>query len=138
MNRVWRVLGARSEETVVQAPEDLAAFLVKAAATVVRFDLTLGPDEAGFRRLAIDNMVDGIPLSDPWAGLQARLLAEEDPVSALSQAFAEQAISYCEAAARATVELAEQAVEHLRAAGGEEAVLAFLDDLQRQEGEPAA
>jgi hypothetical protein len=123
---------------VVQAPEDLAAFFVKAAATVVRFNLTLGPDEASFRRLAIDDLVDGIPLSDPWGGLHARLLAGEDPAGALSQAFAEQAIGYCEAAARATVELVEQAVGHLRAAGGDEAVQAFLDDLQRQEGAPAA
>lgn len=132
------MLGAWSGETGGRAAEDLAAFFVKAAATVVRFNLTMGPDEASFRRLAIDDMVDGIPLSDPWGGLHARLLAGEDPAGALSQAFAEQAISYSEAAARATVELVEQAIRHLRAAGGDEAVSAFLDDLQRQEGEPAA
>lgn len=75
------------------------------------------------------------PLSDPWDG---HLLAGEDPAGALSKAFAEQAISYSEAAARATVELVEHAIRHLRAAGGDQAALAFLDDLQRQEGAPAA
>ena len=120
------------------SPEELSAFWVKAAASVVRLNLALGPDEDSFRRLAIDDMVDGIPLSDPWNGLHGRLLAGDDPVGALSQAFADQAIAYSEAAARATIDVVEQAVRHLRAAGGDEAVAAFLDDLHCSEGEPAA
>ena len=119
-------------------PEDLAVFWVKAAASVVRLNLALGPDEDSFRCLAIDDMVDGIPLADPWNGLHGRLLAGEDPVGALSQAFADQAIAYSEAAARATIDVVEQAVRHLRAVGGDQAVAAFLDSLQRQAGEPAA
>lgn len=123
---------------MVGSPEDLAAFWVKAAASVVRLNLALGPDEDNFRRLAIDDMVDGIPLTDPWDGLHGRLLAGEDPAGALSKAFADQAIAYSEAAARATIDVVEQAVRHLQAVGGDRAVAAFLDSLQRQAGEPAA
>ncbi len=117
--------------------DDLVAFLMKAAATVVRIDRCFGPDEEVFRQLVIGDMVDGIPLVDPWAGLQGRLGCGEDAVVAVSHAFAEQAAAYSEAAARATVAIVEQAVGHLHALGGDKAVVVFLDGLQRQEGDPA-
>lgn len=122
----------------METPNDLAAFLIKAAATVVRLNLALGPDDEGFRQLAIGDMVDGIRLLDPWDGLRERLLAGDDPVAALSRAFSQQAEAYTEAAARATVALVDAAVRHLDTAGGVEAVAGFLDDLQHQQGQPAA
>lgn len=118
-------------------PEEVACFLVKAAATAVRLNDTVGPDEESFRRLAIGDMVDGMPLLDPWDGVQERLRVGIDPVGAVSHAFTLQAIGYSEAAALATVAVVEQAVEHLRAAGGAGAAVAFLEALQHQEGQPA-
>ncbi|WP_374968611.1 hypothetical protein [Terrabacter sp. BE26] len=118
--------------------EDLAAFLVKTAAAVVRLDLTLGSEDERFRQLAISDMVDGVSLPRPLEGLREELLAGADPVAALSHAFSRQAHAYCEGAARATVTVVEQAVTHVHAAGGDAAVEAFLDDLQHQNEEPAA
>lgn len=117
---------------------DLAAFLIRAAATVVRLDLSLGTDDESFRRIAIGDMVDGVPVLDPWENLQDRLLAGEDPVGALSRAFSEQSTAYSEAAARAAVTIVERAVCHLQTAGSQDAVDAFLDDLQRGGREIAA
>jgi hypothetical protein len=116
--------------SAVVTPEDPAVFLVRAAAAMARLDLTLGPDEESFRDLVIGEMAAGIPLPRPLYHLHGRLLTETNPVNVLSQAFANQAHAYGDAAARATVTVAQLAVEHLYAVGGEAAVLAFLGDLQ--------
>lgn len=119
------------EVSAMATPKDPAAFLVKAAAAVVRLELTaLEPDDASFRELVLREMVDGIPIPRPFEDLQEHLLAGTDPVVVLSEAFAKQAAAYSESAARATVTVAQLAVEHLYATGGEGAVVAFLDDMQ--------
>lgn len=72
--------------------------------------------------------------------LHEHLLAGTDPIVILSEAFARQAHTYADAAARATVTVARLAVRHLYAASGEPAVIAFLSGLERQEEtkEPSA
>ncbi|MEW1954512.1 hypothetical protein [Terrabacter sp. NPDC080008] len=116
---------------------DLAAFLVRAAATLVRLDKTLGPDDEVFRQVAIGDMVDGVPLLDSWELLRKRLHICADPVDAVSEVLSEQATAYCEAAARATYSVVERAVSHLHTAGGEEAAAAFLDALLSEEIAPS-
>ncbi|GAA1988607.1 hypothetical protein GCM10009817_32720 [Terrabacter lapilli] len=118
--------------------DELAHFLVTAAATVGRLGLTLGPDEGNFRDLAIADMVDGIPLFHPLDGVREQLLAGADPGAALSEAFARQAVVYVESAALATVAVVERALKHLQASGGDEVVAAFLDDLEGVGEQPAA
>jgi hypothetical protein len=117
---------------------ELAHFLVSAAATVGRLRVTLGPDEGNFRDLAISDMVDAIPLLHPLDGVREQLLAGTDPAAALSEAFSRQATEYVGAAALATVAVVEQALRHLQDVGGDEAVAAFLDDLEGMGEEPAA
>jgi hypothetical protein len=58
------------------------------------------------------------------------LLSGKEPVVILSPALANQAQAYSDAAARATVTVAQLAVDHPYAIGGEAALLAFLDDMQ--------
>lgn len=118
--------------------QKLADFLVKAAAAVGRLDLTLGPEDGAFRDLAVGNMLEGMPVPGPLDGVREQLLAGTDPVCALSHAFSQQASVYSEAAARATVAVVEEAVRHLSAVGGDEAVAAFLDGLQGRDEESAA
>lgn len=59
--------------------EELAGFLVKAAAAVGRLDLTLGPEDRTFRDLAIDDTVEGMPMPRPLDGVREQLLAGSDP-----------------------------------------------------------
>lgn len=108
---------------------DPVAFLVRAAAAVARLELALGPDDDDFRELVIGEMSDGIPIQRPLEDLHEHLLAGTDPVVVLTEAFEKQASAYSDAAARATVTVAQVAVKHLYAACGERAVIAFLDDL---------
>jgi hypothetical protein len=117
---------------------ELACFLIQAAAAVGRLDLTLGPGDSSFREIAIGELVEGMPMPRPLDGAREQLLAGTDPVGALSHAFAHQASVYSEAAARATLAVVEEAVQHLHAAGGDAAVAAFLDSLQGRPEEPAA
>jgi hypothetical protein len=111
-------------------PNDPAVFLVRAGAAMAQLDLRLGSDDDSFRNLVIGEMAEGIPLPRPLEHLHGQLLTETNPVTVLSQAFANQAHAYGDAAARATVTVAQLAVEHLYAVGGVAAVVAFLDDLQ--------
>lgn len=97
---------------------------------MARLDLTLGPEDKSFRDLVIGEMVEGIPLPRPLDHLHSQLLDGTDAVDILSQAFTNQANAYGDAAARATVTVAQLAIEHLYAVGGEAAALAFLKDLQ--------
>jgi hypothetical protein len=117
---------------------ELADFLVRTAATIGRLDLTLGPDDRSFRELAIGEMVEGMPMPRPLDGVREQLLAGVDPAGALSHTFSQQASVFSEAAARATLAVVEEAVQHLHAAGGDAAVDAFLDGLQGRTEEPAA
>lgn len=110
-------------------PEELAAYLVKSTAAIMRLDLTLGPQDESFRQLAIGDIVDGVPVIDPWDQVQNRLLCGEDPVGSLSQAFAEQATAYSEAAVRVAIDILSQAIRHLNTAAGHAAATAFLEDL---------
>ena len=68
-------------------------------------------------------MAEGIPLPRPLDHLHGRLLTDKNPVNVLSQAFANPAHAYGDAAVRATVTVAQLAVEHLYAVGGEAAVV---------------
>lgn len=119
------------------SPGDLAAFLVKAVASLVRLEEALGPHDEAFRQVAIGDMVDELPLLDSWELLRERLQICADPVDAVSEVLSEQATAYCEAAARATYAVVERAVSHLHTAGGEEAAAAFLDALLSEASEPS-
>jgi hypothetical protein len=119
-------------------PRELAAFLVTQCAAVARLDRTLGPNEDDFRRLAVDQITDGVPIPYELADVGQRLLdGAADPVTALSGMLAEHAKAYSYAASRACALIVSEAIEHLREAGDEEAVERFLDGLDARSAQEA-
>lgn len=118
----------RTRIRLVATPEELAAFQVRTAVAVARLDEALGPEDADFKRLAINELTkDRSPTPYDSTDLLPRLLAAENPITALGQAFA---TSYSEAATRACAMIVDEAVVHLFRWGGDPAVQQFLDGLE--------
>lgn len=108
-------------------PEELAAFEVMTAVAVARLDEGLGPEDAAFRSLVINELSAAVPCPYDSHALLDELIQADNPMTALGQAIAS---SYSTAASQACSMILDEAVVHLFRCGGEGAVQEFFADLE--------